>query len=51
MLFSPKRKPDLTKYMMWTNSVDLTDQSCFIHRSLNFDSQSDIISTNSFGDS
>ena len=30
-LFSPKRKPDLAKYMLWSDSVHLTDPSCFIH--------------------
>ena len=25
MLFSPKRKPDQTKYMLWIDSVHLTD--------------------------
>ena len=29
MIFSPKRKPDLTRYMLWTDSVHLTDTSCF----------------------
>ena len=29
MIFSPKRKPDLTRYMLWTDSVYLTDTSCF----------------------
>ena len=48
MVFSPRRKPDLTKYMLWTDSVYLTDQSCSIHRLFNFDSQSDIISTNQY---
>ena len=34
--------------MLWTDSVYLTDQSCSIHRLFNFDSQSDIISTNQY---
>ena len=27
MLFNPRRKPDLTKYMFWTDSVPLTNTS------------------------
>ena len=38
MLFSPRRKPDLTKYILWTDSVHLTDTSCFLHGPFNFDS-------------
>ena len=46
MLFSPKRKADLTNYILWTDSIHLTDTSCFLYGSFNFDSQSDIISAN-----
>ena len=46
MVFSPRRKPDLTKYMLWTDSVHLADISCFLRWPLNYDSQSNIISTN-----
>ena len=45
MPFSPKRKVHLTKYILWTDSVHLTDTFCFLHGPFNFDSQSDIIST------
>ena len=38
MLFSQKLKPNLTKYMLWTNSAHLTYTSCFLHWSFNFDS-------------
>ena len=47
-MFSPKRKPDLTKYMLWTNSVHLTNPSCIIHELFNFDSQPGIISSNQY---
>ena len=47
-IFSPKGNPDLTKYTLWTNSVRVTDPSCFIHGPFNFDSQSDIISANQY---
>ena len=40
---SPKRKPDLTKYMLWIVSVHLTYTSSFLHGPHHFDLQSDII--------
>ena len=43
MLFSPKRKPDLTKYLVWSNFIHLTDPSCFIYDPFNFESHSDIV--------
>ena len=46
VFFGQKRKPDLTKYMLWTDTVHLTDPSCFIHESISIDSQSNIISAN-----
>ena len=50
MLYKSNRKPDLTKNMLWTDSVHLTDSSCFIHEPFNFDSRSDVISAKQFGD-
>ena len=44
ILFGPKRKPNLNKYILWTDSVYLTDLLCFIHIPFNFDSHSEIIS-------
>ena len=44
MLFKPNRKPNLAKYILWTESVHLTDFSCFIHGPFNFDSRFDVIS-------
>ena len=41
-LFSPKRKPDLTKYILWTDSVYLTDLSYFIHCPFTFAPHTDI---------
>ena len=43
MLFGQKRKPDLSKYILWTDSVQLTDSSCYLHGPFNFDSHSDVI--------
>ena len=43
MLFGPKCKLDSTKYILWTESVHLTDHSCYLHGSFNFDSHSDVI--------
>ena len=48
ILFKPTRKPDLTKYMLWTDSVHLTDLSYFIHGPFNFDSRSNVISAKQF---
>ena len=31
MLFLPKRKPNLNKYMLWSDSVHLTDPKYFIY--------------------
>ena len=46
MLFGPKRKPDFTKYILWIDFVHLTDPSCYLLGPFNFDSQSDVITTN-----
>ena len=43
MFFGPKRKPDSNKYIHWTDSVHLTDPSCYLHGPFNFDSHSDVI--------
>ena len=48
MLFKPNHKPSLTKYMLWTESVHLTDSSYLIHDPFNFDSRSDVISAKKF---
>ena len=48
ILFKPTRKPDLTKYMLWTDSVHLTDLSYFIYGPFNYDSRSDNISAKQF---
>ena len=45
MLFKPNRKPNLAKCTLWTDSVHLTDSSCFICGTFNFDSRSDVIYT------
>ena len=46
ILLGPNRKPNLKKYILWTDSVHLTDSSCYIHGPFNFDSRSDIIKPN-----
>ena len=43
MLFGPKRKPDLSKYILWIDSVLLIDSSCYLYGPFNFDSHSDVI--------
>ena len=43
VLFSPKRKPNLKKYMLWSDSVTLTDSNYFIHGPFNYDAHTDVI--------
>ena len=43
ILLGPNRKPNTKKYILWTNSVHLSDPSCYIQEPFNFDSRSDII--------
>ena len=43
MLFGPKRKLDPTKYILWTDSIHLTEPSCYLYGPFNFDPHSDII--------
>ena len=44
ILLGPKRKPDPDKYILWTNSIHLTNTSCYLHGPFNFEPHSDIIS-------
>ena len=37
------RKPNPKNYILWTDSVHLTDPSCFIHGLFNFDPRSGVI--------
>ena len=46
MLFGPKRKLDSTKYNLWTDSVLLTEPSCYLLGPFNFGSYSDVVTTN-----
>ena len=48
ILFEPTRKPDLKKYVLWTDSIHLTDSSYFLHEPLNFDTRSDVIKPNQY---
>ena len=43
ILFGPKRKHNPSKYILWTDSVHLTDCSCCLNCPFNFDSHSDVI--------
>ena len=43
MLFSLKCKLNLTKFMLWSDSVHLTDPKYFIHGPFNFDAHDDNI--------
>ena len=45
MLLGPKQKSNLTKHILWSNSVYLTDSFYLIHDPFTFYSCSDIIST------
>ena len=50
MILKLNLKPNLAKYMLWTDSVHLTDSSYFIHGPFNFDSLSDVIYAKQFVD-
>ena len=43
MLFSPKRKSYLNVYMLWSDSVHLTDTKYFIHDPSNYDAHGEFI--------
>ena len=43
ILCGSKRKPDPSKYILWTNSIHLTDSSCYLHGPFNFDAHSNVI--------
>ena len=43
ILFGRKCKPDPKKYIICTDSVPLTNSSCYLHRPVNFDSRSGVI--------
>ena len=43
VLFSPKRKSNLKKYVLWSNAVQLTDAKYFIHGPFKYDDHDDII--------
>ena len=46
MLFSPKRKPSLKTYMLWSDSVNLTNTKYFIHGPFNYDAHYNTIQLN-----
>ena len=46
MLFSPKHKLDLKKFMLWSDFVHLTDPKYFIRDPINFDAHADSIQPN-----
>ena len=46
MLFSLERKPNLKKFMLWSDFVHLTDTNYFIHGPFNYDDHDDIIQPN-----
>ena len=43
MMLGPKRKPNTSKYIIWTGSVRLTDSSSYLHGPFNFGSTSNVI--------
>ena len=43
ILFGTARKPNDKNYIIWTDSIHLTDSSCYIHGLFNFNSCLDII--------
>ena len=48
MLLGPNRKPNTKTYILWKDSIHLSDPSCYIHGPFNFDSRSDIIKPNQY---
>ena len=46
ILCSPKRKPNLKKFMYWSDSLHITDTKYFIHIPFNFDAHDGIIQPN-----
>ena len=46
MLFSPKQTPNLTKYMLWSDSVHLIDSKYFIHGPFSYDAHDEYIHHN-----
>ena len=46
MLFLLKCRPNLKKFMLWSDSVHLTDTKYFIYGLFNFDTHDDIIQPN-----
>ena len=48
MLFSPKRKSNLKKYILWFDSVHLTDTKYFTHGPFNYDAHDNIIQLNQY---
>ena len=43
ILLGPNQKPDLKKFILWTDSIHLTDSSCFFHGPFNFDTRSYVV--------
>ena len=43
ILFGPTRETNDKKYILWKDSIHLTNSWCYIHGIFNFDSRSDII--------
>ena len=43
MLCGPKRKPDPNKYILWTDSIDLTDPSSYLYSTFHFNSRSHMV--------
>ena len=48
VLFSPKRTPNLKKYMLWSDSDTLTDSNYFIHGPFNYDAHTNVIQPNQY---
>ena len=48
ILLGPNRKSNIKLYILWTDSVHLSDPSCYIHGAFNFDSCSNIIKLNQY---
>ena len=43
MLFNPLRKPNLSKFRLWTDTVPLTDSNCYLQGPFHFESRHDVL--------
>ena len=45
VLFHPLRKPSLSKFCIWTDTVPLTDSNCYLQELFDFESRNDVLNS------